>query len=56
MAQLEGTRNRNSLLEMLSYAEFEELDLSLFYMKPVEQVIKDTGAKNEEVNEMQRLR
>lgn len=40
----QGTQNRNNHLETVAHAKFEELDLSLFHMKPVEQAIQDALA------------
>ncbi|KAH9052026.1 heat shock protein 70 [Lactarius deliciosus] len=51
---LSSQQTGNDLSETLTRAKFEELNLDLFRktMKPVEQVLKDSGVKKEEIDEV----
>jgi cell division ATPase FtsA len=52
--EIESFENGNDFSETLTRAKFEELNMDLFRktMKPVEQVLKDSGVKKEEVDEV----
>ncbi|KAH8977177.1 heat shock protein 70 [Lactarius hatsudake] len=52
--EIESFEDGNDFSETLTRAKFEELNLDLFRktMKPVEQVLKDSGVKKEEIDEV----
>ncbi|KAH9176195.1 heat shock protein 70 [Lactarius sanguifluus] len=52
--EIESFEEGNDFSETLTRAKFEELNLDLFRktMKPVEQVLKDSGVKKEEIDEV----
>jgi heat shock protein 5 len=52
--EIEAFENGNDLSETLTRAKFEELNIDLFRntMKPVEQVLKDSGVKKEDIDEV----
>jgi len=52
--EIESFEDGNDFSETLTRAKFEELNIDLFRktMKPVEQVLKDAGAKKEEIDEV----
>jgi heat shock protein 5 len=55
--EIESFEDGNDFSETLTRAKFEELNIDLFRktMKPVEQVLKDAGAKKEEIDEVRML-
>ncbi|KAI5452986.1 ATPase with role in protein import into the ER [Naganishia albida] len=52
--EIEAFENGNDFSETLTRAKFEELNIDLFRktMKPVEQVLKDSGVKKEEIDDI----
>ncbi|QRV76995.1 heat shock protein HSP70 family protein [Ceratobasidium sp. AG-Ba] len=52
--EIESFKNGNDFSETLTRAKFEELNMDLFRktMKPVEQVLKDSGVKKEDVSDI----
>jgi heat shock protein 5 len=52
--EIEAFENGNDFSETLTRAKFEELNMDLFRktMKPVEQVLKDSGVKKEEIDDI----
>ncbi|KAF8593390.1 78 kDa glucose-regulated protein precursor [Ceratobasidium sp. AG-I] len=55
--EIELFENGNDFCDTLTRAKFEELNIDLFRktMKPVEQVLKDSGVKKEDVSDVQQL-
>jgi heat shock protein 5 len=54
--EIEAFENGNDFSETLTRAKFEELNMDLFRktMKPVEQVLKDSGVKKEDIDDVSR--
>ncbi|CAK5265727.1 unnamed protein product [Mycena citricolor] len=52
--EIDSFENGNDLLETLTRAKFEELNMDLFRrsMKPVERVLKDAGIKKEQIDQI----
>ncbi|KAJ9114174.1 hypothetical protein QFC20_001690 [Naganishia adeliensis] len=52
--EIEAFENGNDFSETLTRAKFEELNIDLFRktMRPVEQVLKDSGVKKEEIDDI----
>ncbi|KAG8724237.1 ATPase with role in protein import into the ER [Ceratobasidium sp. 395] len=52
--EIESFENGNDFSETLTRAKFEELNMDLFRktMKPVEQVLKDSGVKKEDISDI----